>query len=335
MNVKIEEKLQEKSNEILEFAKSLIKIPTQNPPGENYEKIVSFVRKKLELYNFKIRIYRKNNKPNLVVKWDVGSKKTLHVNGHYDTVPVTPNWKYKQFMPVVKNGKLFGRGSQDMKSSLASMAYAIIILKELNMKPACNIELSFTCDEESGGIDCLGYLVKNKLVKPDYAVIMDCPADDINNAHKGVLALEITVIGKASHAALPQKGVNAFIGACILSKQLNSLNKKLGSIKSKCDANEDAEKSPSLVLGGGIKGGNNFNTVPGEFSFTIDRRVIPEESIENAKKQIINVIRAFQRNNPEYGIKIKTLLEAKPSYVDKKAKISRIFFDSVKKVKNK
>ena len=335
MNIKIEERLQEKGNEILEFAKSLIKIPTQNPPGENYEKIAVFIRKKLEPYNFKIKIYRKNNKPNLVVKWDVGSKKTLHVNGHYDTVPVTPNWKYNPFMPIIKSGKLFGRGSQDMKSSLASMVYAVIILKELNLEPACNIELSFTCDEESGGIDGLGYLVKNKLVKPDYAVIMDGPIDDINNAHKGVLALEVIVIGKASHAAWPQKGVNAFIGACILSKQLNSLNKRLGKIKSKCDTKEYAEKSPSLVLGGGIKGGNKFNTVPGEFSFTIDRRIIPEESMENAKKQIIKVIKSFQKNNLEYGIKIKTLLEAKPSYVDKNAKISRIFFDSVKKVKNK
>ncbi len=335
LDEKINKKIKNEKDNILNFTKSLIRIPTQNPPGENYDKIVDLIKKELKLEDFEMKIYSKNNKPNLVVRWNVGAKKTLHINGHYDVVPVTSNWKFKPFEPSIHNGKLFGRGAKDMKSGLGTMVYAVKIMKELNLKPACNIELSFTCDEESGGIDGAGFLVKNKLVKPDYAIIMDGSSDEINNAHKGVLALEITVIGKSYHASLPQKGINAFTGACTLAEELDRLNLKLLKIKSGCDTKEKIEKSPTLVLGGVTKGGNKFNTIPGKFSFTIDRRIIPEESIKNAKKQIGGVISKFKKKNPKYKIEIKTLLEAEPSYIDKNSKIIKIFYYSVKKVRNK
>ncbi|MCK5476293.1 MAG: M20/M25/M40 family metallo-hydrolase [Candidatus Aenigmarchaeota archaeon] len=212
------------------------------------------------------------------------------------------------------------------------MSYSIKILRELKLKPACNIELSFTCDEESGGIDGTGYLVNQKLIKPDYALVMD-GNDRIANAHKGVLALEITVIGKSCHAAWPQRGINAFIGGCKLSEKLNELNQKLSKIKSKCNTRETIEKSPTLVLGGVVKGGSKFNTLPGEFSFTIDRRIIPEENIKDAKKQIEEIIDKFKKTNPEYGIKIKTLLEAEPAFTDENSKISKILFNSIKNIK--
>lgn len=329
----IKQKIDERQGMILDFVKSLIRIPTQNPPGENYDKIVDRIKEELKSDGLEIITYSKNNKPNLVVRWNVGSTKTLHINGHYDVVPVTPNWTHSPFEPVIEDGKLFGRGSSDMKSDLATIVYSVKILRELKLKPACNVELSFTCDEESGGIDGLGYLVNQKLIKPDYALVMDGMNDAINNAHKGVLALEITVIGKSSHAAWPQRGINAFIGACKLSEKLNDLNRKLSKIKSKCNTKEKIEKSPTLVLGGVAKGGSKFNTVPGEFSFTVDRRIIPEENINFAKKQIDDVIDKFKKTNPEYGIKIKTLLEAEPAFTDKNSKIAKVLFNSIKSVK--
>ncbi len=331
----ISKKVEEKQELILEFVKSLIRIPTQNPPGENYDKIVEKIKEELKKEDVEFKIYSKNNKPNLVVRWNVDSSKTLHINGHYDVVPVTPNWKHKPFSPVIEGKKLFGRGASDMKSDLAVMVYSIKVLQELKLKPACNIELSFTCDEESGGIDGLGYLVNQKLIRPDYALVMDGMNDTINNAHKGVLALEITVIGKSSHAAWPQKGINAFIGACKLSEKLNDLNRKLSKTKSTCKTKEKIEKSPTLVLGGVAKGGNKFNTVPGEFSFTVDRRIIPEENIQDARKQIDEIIDKFKKTSPEYVINIKTLLEAEPAFTDENSKISRVLFNNIKNIKGR
>lgn len=335
MTDSINKKIKERQGEILEFIKSLIRIPTQNPPGENYNKIVDKIKKELETEDLKISIYSKNNKPNLVVRWNIGSPKTLHMNGHYDVVPVTPNWTYKPFEPVEKDGKLFGRGAEDMKSSLGVMVYSIKIMRELKMVPACNIELSFTCDEESGGIDGLRYLIDQKIIKPNYALILDGPNDSIINAHKGVLALEITVIGKSAHAAWPQKGLNAFIGACKLSMELNDSNVKLSKVKSMCNTKEKIEKSPTIVLGGATKGGSKFNTIPGEFSFTIDRRIIPEENIEDVEKQINDAIDKFKKSNPEYKVNTKILLKADPAFSNENSKISKALFENIKNIRGR
>ncbi len=329
----INKKIEEKQGVILEFVKSLIRIPTQNPPRENYDKIVDRIKEELKSEGLEISTYSKNNKPNLVVRWNVGSTKTLHINGHYDVVPVTPNWTYNPFEPIIKDGKLFGRGAKDMKSSLGVMVYSIKIMQELKLMPACNVELSFTCDEESGGIDGTGYLIDQKIIKPDYALVLDGPTDIITNAHKGVLALEITVTGKSVHAAWPKRGINAFIGTCKLSMELNNINVKLSKIKSKCNTKEDIEKSPTLVLGGVASGGTRFNAVPGEFSFTVDRRIIPEENIKAVKRQIADVIDKFKKANPEYKINIKTLLETEPDFSNENSKISKALFKSIKNVR--
>lgn len=333
INNQINKTIEKRKKDVVDFTKALISIPTQNPPGENYGKIVELIKKELTS-DFETTIYSKNNKPNLVARWNVGAKKTLHINGHYDVVPATPNWKHDPFAPVVKDNKLLGRGSQDMKSGLATMVYAVKVLKECNMKPACNIELSFTCDEESGGIDGAGFLIKNKLVKPDYALVLD-GVNQITNAHKGVLALEVIVVGKSAHAAWPSKGVNAFTGACKLAEELDKLNDKLSKTKTRYDTEDELIKVPTIVLGGVTRGGNKFNTIPGEFSFTIDRRILPEEKINDAKKQIMNVINKFEKNNPKYKVKTKILLEAKPAGVNKNVRIAKVFSDAVKEVKGK
>lgn len=333
MLTQIDKRIEEKKEEIIEFTKSLIRIPTENPPGKNYTKIVDFIKKEFEKDPFYSNIYYKNNKPNLVIRWVVNSKKTLHINGHYDTVPATSNWKSDPFKPVIADGKLFGRGALDMKSGLSVMVYTLKIMSEMNCKPACNIELSFTCDEETGGIDGLGYLIKEKKINPDYALTVDGAVSEIINGSKGVLALEITVLGKSSHAGWPRDGINAFIGACKLSGKLDELNRGFSKIKTKVGTRKESEKSPTIVLGGKAAGGTKFNTVPDAFSFTVDRRIIPEEKMIDVRKQITEVIDEFRKNYPEYKVKIKTLLEAEPSYVDKNVKISRILYEAINKVK--
>jgi len=328
----ISQKINEKKEEILEFAKSLIKIPTQNPPKENYKKIVKLLQEKL--IDFELKVYSKNNKPNLVAFWNVGAKETLHINGHYDVVPATNNWDSNPFEPLVKDGKLFGRGSSDMKSSLAVMTYSFIILKELGVTPSINVELSFTCDEESGGQDGAGFLVNENKINPNYALCLDGPNQIINYAHKGVLALDVTVIGKATHAARPALGVNAFLGACKLAEKFDALNKKYITTKSECDTIDELDKSPSIAVGGLTKGGNKFNTIPGNFSFTIDRRIIPEENMDDVKKEIFDVSKQFEKERPELKVNTNMLLEAESALSDKQSKISILLCDSFKKIKN-
>jgi len=330
----IKDTIKENKNQIIKFCQDLVRIPTQNPPKENYTKLVERIKKELD-NQFNCKIYSKNNKPNLVVKWNVGGKKTIHINSHYDVVPAKGNWKTEPFDPKIINNKIYGRGAADCKSNICVSIYAVKLMKKLALKPASNVELSFTCDEESGGFDGMGFLVKNKLIKPDYAIVADGPTEGINNAHKGALALNITVIGKPSHAGWPHRGKNAFITACKLAEKLDELNLKYKHIKSKCDTKEEIEKHPSIVVGGKAEGGAKFNQVNGEFSFTIDRRIIPEENMKNVKNEILKVINEFKAKNKEFTIRTEDLLEAKPSFTSKNSKISQVLSDAIKKVSKK
>lgn len=320
-------------NEALEFLKRLICIQTVNPPGSNYSELTDIVDGFLKKNCLETEIHAKNDKPNLLAKWDVGSKNTLHINSHYDVVPVGNQWRHKPFVPVVEDGKLFGRGSADAKSNICVTVYALKVMKELGIQPACNIECSFTCDEESGGIDGLGYLVKEKIVNPTFGIVADGPVNGISNAQKGVLALKITVVGKSAHAGWPHKGINAFLGACKLAHRLDETNKVIGKMKSECDTDEEIEKSPTLVPGGKTEGGTKFNMVPDEFSFTVDRRIIPEENLEEGKKQIDDIISQFCEEYSEYKVNVNTVLEARPAYSDKNSIISRVLSRSIKLVK--
>ncbi len=235
MHSTIKNTIKENKNQVIRFCQDLVKIPTQNPPKENYNQIIERIKKELG-NQFDCKIYYENTKPNLIVKWIIGGKKTIHINSHYDVVPAKGDWKTEPFDPQIQDNKIYGRGSADCKSNICVSIYAIKLMKKINLEPSCNVELSFTCDEESGGFDGMGSLVKNKIISPDYAIIADGPVKGINNAHKGVLALNITVIGKSSHAGWPHKGKNAFIIACKLAEELDKLNLKYKDIKSKCDS---------------------------------------------------------------------------------------------------
>jgi len=324
-----------KKLEMVEFTEKLIRIPTENPPGNNYFAMVDVLKEFADASGLETRVHGKPGKPNLVARWDLGLHKTLHLNAHYDVVPASGNWARKPFEPVVENGKLYGRGSADPKSDIAAILFSVTVMKELDLRPACNVELSFTCDEETGGADGMGFLVKEKIVKPDLAIVLDGPVVGITNAHKGALALKVTVTGKSCHAAWPHRGKNAFLGACRLALELDALNASLKKKKSKKNTFADIEKYPTLVPGGRAEGGVKFNTVPGEFSFTVDRRILPEENAKDARREIQKKIDEFIANNPGYGVNVETILEVKSDGVSTECPIARALAKSVEAVKGK
>src|SRR5581483_6231435 len=93
--------------------------------------------------------------------------KTLHVNGHFDVVPVTSSWQRSPFKPKLEGHRLYGRGACDMKGGIAAAIFALQAIQKAGIRPAYNLEFSFVCDEETDGAMGAGYLVRKKLVRPD------------------------------------------------------------------------------------------------------------------------------------------------------------------------
>jgi len=324
---------------MLRFARRFCAIPTVNPPGERYLECVEFLAAKLRHLGLATRIVRVPKavqaralpgsgaypRASVVARWDVGAARTLHFTGHYDVVPPTPGWRTEPFTPVIVGRRLIARGADDMKTSNTAAIFAVQAMMEAGLQPPWNIELSFTPDEETGGQLGLGWLVATRQIRPDAAVVCEGGSDrNIGYAHKGVLWLDVTVIGTSGHACDPAAGVNALESACVLIDRLTALRKTYAARRTAFRMDRPSLKRPTLMLGGIAGGGGKVNTIPGRFHFTIDRRINPEETVSHVRAEIMAVIRAFRRRRPRVKVQVKTLLYVPPGWTDLDAGICRV-----------
>jgi succinyl-diaminopimelate desuccinylase len=316
---------------LLKFLQDLIQIPTVNPPGDCYKQCVSYLDAKLKSMGMKTQVHRvpineqkkvtphlmKHPRYNLIGRWNNGAAKTLHFNAHYDVVPVSGEWKYGPFVPRVDGGSIYGRGAADMKGAIAACCFAIQAVKDCKQLPGINVEVSFTADEETGGELGAGYIVNKKLVNPDYAVICEGGSGrTVGCGHNGVLWLECVVTGKSAHAAHPHKGINAFEHMSALVVRLNRWKKNL---KNRSYISPNGRKMhPTINIGGVFEVGlgAKVNTVPSHASFSIDRRIIPSDSLPGAEREIKKVINEAKRHIPDLRVKTSSLLAIKPCLVD-------------------
>ena len=285
----------------------MVSIPTISPSGERYEDFVHLLSERLASKGLEPIVHRvpqsivdencpaeaKGN-PRFIVMVRLGKgSSTLHFNGHYDVVPGGPGWSVTEpFKPLVRDGRLYGRGATDMKGGLASMVAALLALAEVEEDLGMRVEAAFVPDEEIGGRCGTGYLVGELGMRPDYVVIAE--PSSINRiwiGHKGAVRAEIVVKGRTAHASTPWLGVNAFQHMVYVAKEFfEKLVPRVESRRSKYAFDMPGGERATMMLGGIVKGGGKINQVPGEASFTIDRRVIPEEKAEEAWREIADFV---------------------------------------------
>ncbi|MDP2922036.1 MAG: M20 family metallopeptidase [Candidatus Omnitrophota bacterium] len=333
---------------VINLLAGLIEIPTINPPGENYEEMVSFLERECRLLGLTTRKYvtpdrvldkfginAGSRRISLVADLDIGAEKVLHINSHYDVVPATDKWDTDPFKAVVKAGRIYGRGSEDMKGNIASVLFALKALKDSRIIPKINIQLSFTPDEEIGGRTGLGYLVDEGLVRADYAMSEGYSGDYISIGNKGVLWADIEVIGRSAHGSTPHKGVNSFERMNLLVNELVKLKNRISKRKTRYSMRDAASRSATFVMGGMTQGGIKANVVPGVTRFSIDRRLIPEENINKAKEEIAVIIKKFNRRYKDSKVRIRFSSQEKPAISRKDTAFFKIVSDSVEKVAGK
>jgi succinyl-diaminopimelate desuccinylase len=287
--------------EILDFTKRLVSIPTENPPGKSYKACVDVITNKLHEIGLDYTVievpgnHDRNFPRYCLLSFYGKGKRTVYFHGHYDVVPAQ---KSTQFRPFVEDSKLYGRGSSDMKSGLAAMIFAIKALKECNIELNGRIGLTIVPDEETGGIRGSQYLVETGLLGKDgIGMLMPEPTSGmIWNANRGAISLHITVKGKPVHVGLHYQGVNAFERMLVVANVLLELKADVESRKTDFKIEPEAARSSILLIGGKCEGGTNFNITPAECSFTVDRRINPEEDLETEKKRLFDLFDRLRRN---------------------------------------
>jgi len=344
----IAEQVSDYIDEAVELAKELIEIPTVNPPGDEYEECASFLVSRAREYGLEtltIRVPEEQlpsltlwgstlPRVNVLARWGAGDGPKINVHCHYDVVPPGKGWSVEPFKGVIREGRLYGRGASDMKGALAASLVVAKALKDLKIKPWGHLILSFTPDEETGGRAGAEFLLTNGYLKPDMTIIPE-PSEVYNiwNAHKGAVWMEVILHGKAAHASRPKEGINAFYAMIHVASTLMKNREKLESITSAYRSIWGAEK-PTINIGGICSSGGAVNVVPERARFTIDRRLIPEESMEEVEDELRKVIEDSAKEI-NVDVEVRTLLRAEASSTPKNAFICEVLSRNVEMVLGK
>ncbi|WP_414664645.1 M20 family metallopeptidase [Horticoccus sp. 23ND18S-11] len=318
--------------ELLGRLQQLVGVSTVNPPGENYDAITKWLVHELEDVGLRTRrfpipaaLMRKELPPeqhgyprfNVLGQRPVaGARKTIHFNAHYDVVPVSGTWKHgSPFSGAIERGWMYGRGTADMKGSIASLLMAMRALRATGTAPRMNVEISFTADEETDSALGTGWLVAHAPIKPDYAVVMEGgEGRHVCCGHNGTLWLEVHVHGRPAHGSLPAKGINALEKMAALVRAFDTYKHTLAQRTWKTP--EGKLHRPTVNLGGVFHCGEGakINTVPALASFTIDRRVIPAETHAAAERELRAFLVKAARQIPQCTISVHKISENYPCF---------------------
>ena len=300
-------------DEEVQFLQALVRVPTDTPPGNNAPHAertaellhgFGFEAEKHAVPFEEVRDYGMVSITNLVVRRKYGEGRTIALNAHGDVVPPGDGWTHDPYGAEIVDGKLYGRASAVSKSDFASYTFAVRALESLGLPLKGGIELLFTYDEEFGGELGPGWLLRHKLIQPDFLIAAGF-AYQVITAHNGCLQMEVTVHGKMAHAAIPHTGIDALQGATAILSALYQQNQLYQSITS----NFDGIEHPYLNVGR-IEGGTNTNVVPGKVVFKLDRRMIPEENPVEVEADVRRVIAEAAATLPGITVEIKRLLMA-------------------------
>ena len=287
-------KVSELENEGIELMKNLIRInavgPKNNGPGENEK--AKFLKEYLQNLGIEeIKEYPApdasvagGTRPNLVALIPGQNRdQKLWLISHMDIVPEgdRSKWATDPFEPVIRDGKIYGRGSEDNHQGLVSSLLTVKAFLASGIMPHYTIGLAFVSDEETGSTFGLEYLVNNHpdiFAKEDIVIIPDAGANDgsmIEIAEKSIMWVKIKTIGKQVHASLPDLGINAFRAASHLVVELENLRHLYNT-------RDDVFDPPQSTFEPTKKEANvpNINTLPGEDVFYLDCRILPNYGIE-------------------------------------------------------
>lgn len=280
----------------------LVSYNTTNPPGENYDAISYYLRDLLKEIGFSVEmievpeefldkqyIYspRHKGKRRYIIYAKNDREPIVHFNAHYDVVPPGTGWESDPFRLKVVGDVAYGRGVSDMKGGIVSM---LMSLTSSNV-PA---EISLVPDEESGGIGSL-FLSQLGKVNSKYTIIGEPSFPDIYIGHNGIIRGVVKVKGKQAHGSKVYEGKNAFV---LASKLALEIDKAYG---------EDLRgKGIALNLGGyTINSSDNDGIIPGEFSFSFYRSILPEEK-EVDKEVLSKINEVAEKLGIEYEVIVKS-----------------------------
>jgi len=348
-----------RTDDLVTLTQDLVRIPTLNPPGRNYREICDYLGARLEKRGFSVEMIRAHGAPadsDRYPRWNMVARiegaapgDCVHFNGHHDVVETGHGWTTDPFGGEVRDGRVYGRGTCDMKGGIASAIVAAEAFIDTHPGFSGAIEISATADEESGGYGGVAYLAEQGYFDPDRVqhVIIPEPLnkDRICLGHRGVWWAEIETKGRIAHGSMP------FLGDCavrhmgaVLAEMEASLFPLLAGKRTEMPVVPEGARSSTLNINA-IHGGEPEQDadytglpapcVPDRCRITIDRRFLIEEDIAEVKAEIAALMEKVRAARPGFDYEIRDLFEVMPTMTDRDAPVVRTVQAAIERVLNR
>jgi succinyl-diaminopimelate desuccinylase len=328
----IRRQLRRTEDDLAAFVSDLIRIPSENPPGVAYDKCAELISRRLGEMGLSVKTHNPTGIGPCVAGTFGEGGRALYLSGHYDVVPAQAQ---SQFEPLVKKGKIHGRGAADMKGGVAAMAFAIGALASSGFQPTGRLVSMSVPDEETSGPNGTVALAAADLLERDAIgmLTMEPTSGVVWNANRGVISLRVVVHGKPAHVGLHFRGVNAFQGMLTLADRLAELNGRVSQRLTRFNIEPEAARRSVMLLGGELTGGRNFNVVPDRVSFTIDRRPNPEEDFDMERGALLEVIEQARAEGVECEVEV--FQEGRSASTDPNGELGQALSASIQRVTGK
>lgn len=325
---------------VMSVMRTFINIDTSVPPGKTYRQyvdaLIPFFRNlgySLEEVVVPEELVKQIPYPlegprvNLVATKNFGRDKDVSFYGHMDVVPA-PNdgekkWRFPPFeATMINSGKIYGRGTSDMKGAMVCLILALQIIEELKLTPKYNINVMNCTDEEIGVWPGIRYLADEGYVKGTVFCMEGVINPIIPIGTAGALNVIVESFGRSCHSGMNFLGINALEETIPILLELMKLKKIVEARESKnipgfprFGTGESRNMTPMFNLDI-IHSGTKTNIVPGLCTLTINRRVIPDENIENVKKEISEAIERGKVKSKLLNVKTTFIYNYPPMVAD-------------------
>lgn len=329
-------RINDKRDDLIALTQALVRIPTLNPPGENYLDICAFLERRLQSHGFDCQLLRATGTPgdsDRYPRWNIVARRAgtrpgdcVHFNSHTDVVEIGQGWTRDPFGAALEGDRIYGRGTCDMKGGLAASIIAAEAFLEEYPDHAGAIEISGTADEETGGYGGVAWLAERGFFSPDRVqhVIIPEPLnkDRICIGHRGGWWAEIETKGEIAHGSMPFLGDCAIrhMGAVIEAFETH-LFPALAARRTDMPVTPDGARQATLNINS-VHGGEPEDKaftglpaacVPDSCRMIIDRRILIEEQYDDVRDEVIALLDDLKARRPNFDYTIRDLNRIDPS----------------------
>lgn len=348
---RVQAAVESSADEIVDFTSALIRIPTVNPPGECYLDCARLIGARLAACGFDVEYHAAEGRPEHTTAYPrvnvVGTRAgrsahpNVHLNGHFDVVPAGAGWTLDPFGGVVRDGRIYGRGSCDMKAGIAAAVYAVEAIRRAGIELEGTVEISGTVDEESGGFAGAAWLAQEKRVSSSRndCVIIPEPlnVDRVCIGHRGVYWFEVETFGRIGHGSMPFLGVSAIehMGV-ILDRMRRDLLPALAARTTDVPVVPDGARHATLNING-VSGGQPVQgiqtpCVADSCRAVFDRRFLLEEGFDRTKAEIEELLQRAAAETPQLRYDLRDLMVVHPVRTPEGSSAVRTVSNSIEQV---